>query len=402
MNEYICVVKKQSGELIKNHHIKAENEAHLVALLKEAHLYLISYRLKEAKKDIIGGDKIRMSTKDIALMCRQLASMLTAGVTLVKALNILYLQIDRKNIKKSIKQLYESVQKGDQFSEGLRKQQGVYPDMMISMIESGEASGNLDHVMTKIADQYEKDVKLKARVQSAMMYPIILLCLAIGVVLILVIKVLPIFMTLITENGGELPLPTQILVAMSDFLTNRWYIVIAVLAAIFVAVRSFLATERGLKEWHRILLSLPVVGNLTEKIIAVRFTRTLATLLSSGMSMMKSLEIATRVVNNRVVMEHLNVAREDIRTGMSLSDALKKVQAMPPMVYSMIAIGEESGTIEQMMEKSAEYYDDEVENGIQKVVSLMEPIMIVFMGVVVGFIIIAMMLPIYELYDAIG
>ena len=328
--------------------------------------------------------------------------MLGAGVSLVKALNILYMQVDKKSMKKSIKQIYESVQKGDQFSEGLRKQRGVYPEMMISMIEAGEASGKLDHVMIKLAEQFEKDVKLKSKIKSAMTYPIVLMFLAVGVVIILVVKVIPIFLTLLEEGGSELPAPTKILVAFSNILTSYWYLILVGIGIIALLIKGYVSSDLGMRQWHKFKLNLPLIGKLNEKIIAVRFTRTLSTMLSSGMSMMQALEIVTKVVNNKIVMEQLIATKEDIRTGMSLSESLKNVSAMPPMVYSMIGIGEESGTIEEMMEKAAEYYDDEVENSIQKLVSLMEPMLIVFMGAVVGFIVISMMLPIFDLYEAIG
>ncbi len=402
MNEYICVVKSSNGDILKNHRVRAENESSLMMELKNDKLYLVSYKLKEVRKDIVGGDKIRLSTKDLAIFCRQLSSMLLAGVTLIKALNILYMQVEKKNMKRSIKLLYEAVQKGDQFSEGLKKQKGVFPEMMVSMIEAGEASGKLDHVMEKLADQFEKDVKLKTKIKSAMTYPIILVLLSIGVVLILVMKVLPIFMTLLTENEAELPAPTKVLVAFSDFLTSYWYLMIVGVGIFAILIKGYLSSEAGMRQWHKLKLSLPLIGKLNEKIIAVRFTRTLSTMLSSGMSMMQALEIVTKVVNNRIVMDQLRVTKEEIRSGMSLSESLKRVSAMPPMVYSMIGIGEEAGTIEEMMNKSAEYYDDEVENAIQKLISMMEPMMIIIMGSVVGYIVIAMMLPLFDLYNAMG
>lgn len=402
MNEYICIVKKSDGDILKNYKVRAENESELAIKLKSEKLYLINYKIKEIRKDIMGGAKISLSTKDISIFCRQLSSMLGAGVSLVKALNILYMQVDKKSMKKSIKQIYESVQKGDQFSEGLRKQRGVYPEMMISMIEAGEASGKLDHVMIKLAEQFEKDVKLKSKIKSAMTYPIVLMFLAVGVVIILVVKVIPIFLTLLEEGGSELPAPTKILVAFSNILTSYWYLILVGIGIIALLIKGYVSSDSGMRQWHKFKLNLPLIGKLNEKIIAVRFTRTLSTMLSSGMSMMQALEIVTKVVNNKIVMEQLIATKEDIRTGMSLSESLKNVSAMPPMVYSMIGIGEESGTIEEMMEKAAEYYDDEVENSIQKLVSLMEPMLIVFMGAVVGFIVISMMLPIFDLYEAIG
>lgn len=401
MQEYICTVKKGNGSLIKNYKVKVEDESSLTMQIKSNKLFLVDYKLKEERKDIVGGSKITLSTKDIAILCRQLSSMLTSGVTLVKALNILYLQMEKKNIKACIKKLYESVQRGDQFSEGIRKQSGVFPEIMISMVEAGEASGKLDHVITKLAEQFEKDVKLKAKIRSAMTYPIILMVMAIGVVLILVTQVLPIFMGMFAESGMELPLPTQILIALSNILRGYWYLILMGLAALLLLGKSYLSTETGLRKWHSLELRIPIIRSTVIKISAVRFTRTLSTLLSSGMSLMQALEIVIKVVGNRVVMDGLNITKEDIRRGMSLSQSLRKESVLPPMVYSMIGIGEEAGTIENMLEKCAEYYDDEVENAIQKLVSLMEPLMIVFMGVVVGFIIISMILPIFDIYGSI-
>lgn len=401
MQEYICTVIKSNGSMIKKYAVKAEDESALLTQVKSAKMFLVDYKVKEARKDIVGGSKITLNTKDIAILCRQLSSMLASGVTLVKALNILYLQMEKKNIKECIKRLYESVQRGDQFSESIRKQTGVFPEIVTSMIEAGEASGKLDHVIERLADQFEKDAKLKAKIRSAMMYPIILIILAISVVLILVTQVLPIFMGMFEESGTVLPLPTRILVAFADVLQGYWYLFIIGIVALVLIIRSYLATEKGLRRWHELELKIPVVNSTVVKISAVRFTRTLSTLLASGMSLIHALEIVIKVVGNRVVMDGLIITKEDIRRGMSLSQSLRKVSALPPMVYSMIGIGEESGTIESMLEKCAEYYEDEVENAIQKLVTLMEPLLIVIMGVVVGFIIISMILPILDLYGTI-
>jgi len=335
------------------------------------------------------------------MFSRQLSAMLEAGVTLVKALNILYLQMEKRNVKESIKRLYESVQKGDQLSDALKKQEGVYPEIMISMVEAGEASGRLDSVIAKVADTFEKDVRLRNKVRSSMMYPIILAVLCVAVVLILVMKVLPVFMTMFTDDM-VLPMPTKILLAFSDILTGYWYIIIFVISTIVIGIRVYASTENGKRKWHSLLMRLPVVGNTISKISAVRFTRTLGTLLASGMTLVQSLEIVIKVVGNRIVMDGLEVTKEDIRKGMPLSQSLRKADILPPMVYSMIGIGEESGTIEAMLDKTSEYYDDEVDNSIAKLVALLEPALIVFMAAVVGFIIIAIMLPIFEIYQSVG
>ncbi len=401
MQEYDCVVKATDGKTIKHHRIKVEDESELIVKLKSTGLYLVSFKPVELRKDIVGGNSLKMSQKDIAHLARQLSAMLGAGVTLIKALNILYLQIEKKNIKESIKRMYESVQRGDQLSEALKKQTNVYPEIMISMIEAGEESGKLDQVIAKLAGQFENDVKLKNKIKSAMTYPIILSILVVGVVLILVTKVLPIFMGMFTASM-TLPLPTRIVLAFSNMLTGYWYIIIIVLVIIIFGIRVYISTEEGKKKWHTLLLKTPILGKTIEKISAVRFTRTLATLLSSGMTLIQSLEIVIKVVGNRVIMDGLSITKEDIRKGMPLSQSLRKADVLPPMVYSMIGIGEESGTIEDMLEKTAEYYDNEVENAIQKMVALIEPILIVTMAAVVGFIIISIMLPIFDIYDSIA
>jgi len=401
MQDYICKVKKENGTLIKKYIIRAENLSNLFAQLKSNHLYLIDYSVKEQRKDIVGGNKITLSKKDVAVLCRQLASMLTSGVTLVKALNILYQQIEKKSTKESIKRLYESVQRGDQFSEAIRKQTGVYPDIMISMIEAGEASGQLDQVVEKLAGQFEKDVKLKAKIKTAMAYPIILVCLSVAVVLIMVTQVLPLFLGMF-EGVATLPWPTRVLMSFSNILTGYWYLLLLGLGTVVFGFRAYIATEQGRRKWDGTKMQLPLVGGTITKISAVRFTRTLSTLLSSGITLMKALEIVTKTVGNTIVVDGLVTVKEDLRKGMPLSTALRKVNILPPMVYSMIGIGEEAGTMENMLEKCADYYDDEVDNAIQKLVGMMEPLLIIVMAMVIGFIVIAMMLPIFDIYDAIS
>jgi type IV pilus assembly protein PilC len=401
MQEYICTVKDVSGKTIKKYKTKSIDEAALAKQLKSNGLFLVDFQKVEARKDIVGGNKIKLSLKDIAMFSRQLSAMLEAGVTLVKALNILYLQMEKKNVKESIKRLYESVQKGDQLSDALKKQVGVYPEIMISMVEAGEASGRLDSVIAKVADTFEKDVKLRNKIRSSMTYPIILAVLCVVVVLVLVMKVLPVFLTMFTDDM-VLPMPTRILLAFSDILTGYWYLILFVIATIVIGVRVFVSTENGKRKWHSLMMRLPAIGNTISKISAVRFARTLGTLLASGMTLIQSLEIVIKVVGNRVIMDGLEVTKEDIRKGMPLSQSLRKANILPPMIYSMIGIGEESGTIEAMLDKTAEYYDDEVDSSISRLVALLEPALIVFMASVVGFIIVAILLPIFEIYKSMG
>ena len=401
MQEYKCVVKGEDGKTIRNYKIKSGDEAGLSSLIKSNGLYLVDYEKIAERKDVVGGNRLRLSSKDLAMLCRQLASMLSAGVTLVKALDILYLQMSKKNIKEAIRRLYEAVQKGEQFSEGLRKENGVYPEFMISMVEAGEGSGRLDNVIEKLAVHYEKEIKLNAKIRTAMTYPIILITLSLTVVILMVTKIIPVFVGMFEATGTELPLPTRMVMAFSHALTGYWYVILAILVVIILGIKVYLGTEKGLENWHGMMLNMPVLGGTIHKLAAVRFTRTLSTLLASGMNLLSSLEISTRVVGNRVIMNALKISKEDIRKGMPLSQSLRKVNALPAMVYSMVGIGEESGSIENMLEKCADYYDDEVDNSITRLVSMIEPILIISMAVVIGFIVIAMYLPIIGSYQTI-
>ena len=381
--------------------INADNEAQLMKTLKDQDFYLIDYKVLADPNEALNRTK-HISTKNLSLLCRQLASMLTSGITLIRALNILYQQIENKALKNVIRTLYESVQKGDQFSEALKKQKDVFPELMISMVESGEVGGRLDSAMAKLADSFENDLKLQNKIKAALTYPIILFVIAVGVVLILVTVVLPTFTKMFISMDVTLPLPTKILMAVGAAITNYWYVFIFAIVLLVVAFRTFINTEKGILAWDSFLLQIPIFRNTITKIVAVRFSRTLAALLSSGVTLLQSLDIVIKVVGNQVIVNMLYEAKEDIRKGMTLSQALRKVTYLPAMVHSMIGIGEESGTMEEMLEKTAVFFDAEVESAIQRLIALIEPVMIVVMGSIVAFIIMSVLMPVFDLYSAIG
>ncbi len=260
----------------------------------------------------------------------------------------------------------------------------------------------LDHVVGRLASQFEKDLKLRSKVKVAMTYPMIIAILCVVVVLVLVTKVLPIFLGMFESSGAALPLPTQIVLAFSNLITGYWYLVLIVMGILVFGFRAFVASSNGRRQWDSLKLHLPVLGGTIGKIAAVRFSRTLSTLLGSGMNLLKALEVVIKVVGNRVIMDGLAEAKEDIRKGMSMSQALRKADVLPPMVYSMVGIGEEAGTIEAMLERCAEYFDDEVDSSIQRLVGIIEPVLIVFMAVIVGFIVVAIMLPMISSYSMMG
>jgi type IV pilus assembly protein PilC len=391
MARFTFTAKTASGELIKET-LDADSEGILLSTIKERNLFLIS--MKEIGEGGVFSGSIgsnKLSLKQIALFCRQTSSMLKAGVSLVKAIDIMYQQSIDKKMKAQIQKIYEGVQKGDLLSETLKKQHGIYPELMISMIESGEASGTLDVVVEKLAVQFEADLKLKRKLISAVTYPGILTVLCVGVVILLVGVVMPTFSD-IFEDAEDIPRLTQILLGVSSAFANYWYIFIFVIAVAIIGFNFFIRTEPGRLWWDGVKLSAPIFGPLSVRVASVRFCRTFAVLFSSGMAMMPVLEIVERVIGNAVISEDLVDVREDIRKGVTLSQAISRVPAFPPMIHSMISIGEESGSLPSILESTAEYFDDEVENAIQRMVTMIEPILLVIMGGVVGFVIASIMM----------
>lgn len=403
MAKYKYTAKTALGELVKGVAL-ADDSAKLYSIVKESNQYLIDYKEvieKQSAMASISGGKIKL--KEVAIFCRQMSAMLIAGVPLVKSIDIMYRQCDSKKMKLSLQKMYESVQKGNLLSESLRKQEDAFPEIMVNLIESGEASGTLDTVIQKLAGQFEAELKLKNKVTAALTYPAILAVLGIGVVTLLVTVVLPQFLTMFESSGVQiLPLPTRILLFISHATTSYWYIILIVIGIIVLAVRMYLKTEDGRLNFDTMIMKMPIIKAVVVKTITVRFCRTLAMLFSSGMPMLQSLSIVGRVVNNTSIKKSMNSMSDDIRKGISLSQAIQKVPSFPPMVQSMISIGEESGSLDQMLENSAAYFADELETDLNKMVSLVEPIMIVIMGVIVAFVILAIMLPMLQIYQNVG
>jgi len=403
MAKFKFSAKTATGATV-NEVMTADSENVFLSSVKERKLYLIDYKqLDAASMDLFAFDKSsKLSLKQLTVFCRQIWAMMNAGVSLVKAIDILYQQSYDKVLKKSIQKLYESVQKGDLLSEGLRKQEGAYPEIMITMVESGEASGTLDVVMGKLADQFEADLKLRNKIGSAIAYPAILACLCVGVVALLVVVVLPSFGDMFADMGEDaMPLATRMLLGMSVVVGSYWYVIIFLAVAAVFGLKSLFKTEKGRRFWDNLKLTAPMIGAVTVRVVAVRFCRTFATLFSSGMAMLPALDIVGRVVGNRVISDALANVREDIRKGVTLSQAVSRVPEFPPMIHSMISIGEESGTLDSVLESSARYFDDEVENAIQRMVTFIEPALLIFMAAIVAFVIISIMLPMVAMYQSI-
>ena len=404
---YNYLAKDFSGQKISGV-LEADNIQGFYQAIKERQLFCLEVTQKRQPVNIsfltsLGkSTSNKLSLKDLAVFCRQFNVLLLAGVTVIKALDVIYQQTESKRCKAVVLKVYETVQKGDLLSEAMRKQGEAFPAILINMVESGEASGKLDLVLQKMAEHFDKERKLRTKLISSMIYPVILAVVAILVVIILLTFVLPTFVDMFEASGVPLPLPTRILLGLSKFVSNFWYLILLILAALVYAWNKYLKTEKGRLRWDRAKLKIPVFKNVSIKVIAARFTRTLSTLLSSGIPLLSCMEITSKVLGNKVVADGLLLAKEDMSKGSSLSQAIRRVGIFPAMIYSMISIGEESGSLEEILEKTSVYYDEEADVAIQRMLAFFEPLMILIMAAIVGFIVISIMLAMFGVYATIG
>lgn len=390
----------EKGEILEGYK-EAQSENDVVRMLKNNNCYPINIKEDiniESRKYLFSK---KITKKDISVFCRQFYTMLNAGIGIVNCLDILEKQVENKRLKSAITELYEDVQKGMTLSEGMKKQKNVFPALLINMVEAGEVSGNLDVMMERMAVHYEKEYKIENKVKNALVYPALLSIVSIAVVIFLIVVVMPTFIGMFESSGSILPTPTRIMLAISSFISGYWYLLIAGLIFAIIGIKYFAKTTQGRQFFDTLKINLPGIRKVNIKIITSRFTRTLSTLLSSGIPLLQSMDIVNRVVGNVIVSEKLDIAKESIRKGVPISKAIKDTNMFAPMVDSMIKIGEESGALDDILYKTADYYDEEVENSMQKMTTLLEPIMIIFMALIIGFIVISMTLPMFDMINTI-
>lgn len=345
--------------------------------------------------------KRKIKVKEISIFCRQMYTMLDAGVPLINALSLMSTQVTNKHLVEIVKVLEEDVRKGEMLSNSMRKFPEAFPTLLTSMVESGEASGNLDEMFLRMSTHFEKENKINNKVKAAMIYPIILACVGVAALAVVMIFVMPTFVSLFESSDAELPAATRLLIGISDFMSNHFIIVLAILVAIVVGIVIFSKTESGIYFFAKLKITFPLIKDLNRKMIVSRFTRTLSTLLASGVSLVESLPIVSAVLNNVIAEDEVLKIRERVVKGEGLSTPIEECELFPPMLSSMVRIGEESGALDDMLNKTADFYDEEVEQAIQTLTSMLEPIMIIIMGLVIGFMVIALMLPLYGSYDLI-
>jgi type IV pilus assembly protein PilC len=380
----------------------AASYAELVSRLRQRHYFPVDISEVATGKDLKTLPMFgRVGVKQLSVYCRQFAVMLGAGVTIVGCLDILRQQTQNKRLRDATAELYEDVQKGVMLSEALKKHRDIFPELMVQMVEAGETSGSLDLVMSRVAVHYEKENKINARVKSAMVYPAVLSVVCVAVVIFLLTNVMPTFIGMFEGSGIALPGPTRALLAISDALRTRWYVFLLAAALIVYIFRRYAGTGGGRMALDRWKLRMPVYKSLVQKTASARFARTMSTMLASGIPLLQAMEDTAGAVGNAAVAEGLMAAREDVRKGVALSVPIRKLGFFPPMVPSMIEIGEESGSLDEVLDKTAGIYDEEVDIEVQRMLSLMEPLLIVFMALIVGFIVIAMMLPMFGMLQTV-
>lgn len=383
--------------------VAAKNKEEVIALLRKQNILVTS--VQQAPTDIkisIPGLGGRVKDKDIAIFTRQFATMIDAGLPLVQCLDILSQQSENKSLCSTLKDVRQDVESGATFTDALKKHPKVFNDLYVNMVAAGEVGGILDTILNRLAGYIEKAMKLKSKVKSALVYPAVIVSVAIIVVTVLLVWVIPVFAKMFTDMGGTLPLPTRIVIGTSDAIRDNILIAIGLLIAIIVGLRYFYKSEKGKRTIDSLLLKFPVLGSLIRKVAVAKFTRTLSTLISSGVPILDGLEIVSRTAGNKIVEDALLNTRHSISEGKTIADPLGKSDVFPPMVVQMISVGEATGALDAMLSKIADFYDDEVDNAVAALTSMLEPMLMVFLGVIVGFIVIAMYLPIFQMATLVG
>jgi type IV pilus assembly protein PilC len=380
--------------------VDASSEVNAIAALLNRNLMVVSIQEKAAKKGRTAGGKVSLA--DLVIFTRQLATMVDAGLAMVQSLQALAEQTDNKVMRDVIKDITMRVEGGDGFSEALQKHPKVFTKLYFSMVNAGEKGGLLAEILARLATYLENTARLRKKVKSAMMYPIVVTVVAIGITIFLLIKVVPVFSDVFTTMGGHLPAPTQYLINLSNLLKNNFLYFIGSTAALVFGWLYYIKTVPGRAFWDARRIKLPIFGQIAHKICLARFCRTMASLVRAGVPILEVMGIVQNTVGNVVMEAAVKTASTDIERGEGISDALSKHSIFPTMIIRMMTAGEQTGKIDAMLERVADFLDEEIENTLSGLTSLIEPLLIVFLGVVVGGIVICMFLPIFKLPELVS
>ncbi len=401
--QYAYKVKDASGKFVEGK-VAAASEAAVAEKLKSMGYVALDVRPANAgmQRDIKLGLPKRVKLKDLAVFSRQFATMVDAGLTMLRSLSIMSEQSENPELRRVLRQVKQDVEAGSSLSSSFAKLPQVFPALMVNMVRAGETGGFLDSAMRQIADNFEAEVRLRGKIKSAMTYPTVVFIMAILMCIGMLVFIVPVFKSMFADLGGELPLPTQILVALSSAMKYALPVLAVLTVAGVFGWRKVGHTERGQSVVDPLKLKLPVFGKLFAKIALARFARNLGTLLSSGVPILVALDVVSETTGSVVIARALKDVQESVRRGDSVADPLSQHAVFPPMVVQMISSGEETGAVDQMLGKIAEFYDQEVEATTEALTALIEPLMIAFLGAVVGSMIIALYMPIFKVFDLIG
>jgi type IV pilus assembly protein PilC len=386
----------QKGELAAN------SKEEVFALLRKQNILPINVSAKPKEIKLkFGAPKV--TDKDIVILTRQLATMIDAGLPLVQCLDILGSQTENQTLAKIVTQVRSDVESGSTFADALKKHPKVFDNLYVNMVAAGEAGGILDTILQRLAAYMEKFAKIKKQIKSAMVYPSVILFVAVSVVALLMVVVVPMLGAMFAESGQLLPLPTRIVIAISNFLKGWGGLILLVsIIGSVIAFVQWRKTEKGLRITDALALKMPVMGDLIRKVSVAKFTRTLGTLLTSGVPILEGLLIVARTAGNKIVEESIVSTRQSVSEGKTLAEPLSKFAVFPPMVNQMIAVGEATGALDNMLTKIADFYDDEVDGAVATLTSMLEPILMIFLGTTVGFVIVAMYMPIFQMGSTMG
>lgn len=396
---YVAVDKRGKE---KRGSLEAETRERALEQLKAEGLIPVSVREQGAlNKEIDFSIGKKVKPRDLSVFCRQFVSITQAGVPMKEALQMLSEQTENKWLKRAISEVLLNVEKGNTLADSMRSQPDIFPPMLVNMVEAGEQSGSLEMAFSRMAVHFEKEAKLKATIKKATIYPIILVIAAIGVIAVMLLFVIPIFIDMFADLDIEMPAITMFVMNSSKWMTSHWYVVLAIIVGVVAAYKLIYRTTQGRLTIDRIKMKMPLFGKLTVKTACSQFARTMSTLLMSGISTIDALETTSKIVNNIHYTNAMLKAREEVMKGVPLSEPLEASGIFPPMVYHMTGIGEETGNVEEMLEKMADYYDEEVEMTTQSVLAAMEPIIILFMALIIGTLVIAVISPIASMYSGL-
>ncbi|MFP4194348.1 MAG: type II secretion system F family protein [Desulfobacterales bacterium] len=394
---------KDRSNQVRKGELEAGSEQEVRSILRRQRIN--PTKVKKKPKDLLENVTFlqpKVKEHDIIVFCRQFSTMIDAGLPIIQCLDILQSQQENATFKKMLKDIKESVESGKTLAESLKKYPQHFDDLFVNMVAAGEAGGILDVILRRLSTYMEKAARLKAQVKGAMTYPLVTIVIAIGVVAVILVFVIPVFQEMFADFGQTLPAPTQMVIGLSEFVKAKILWIIGAVIILILAFRQFYRTEKGRAMIDELMLKLPIVGILVRKVAVAKFTRTMGTMLASGVAILEALDIVARTAGNKSVENAIYKVRAGIAEGRTIADPLSETGVFPPMVCQMIAVGESTGAIDAMLEKIADFYEEEVDQAVENLTSMIEPFMLVFLGVIIGGLVVSMYLPIFQMAGGVA